>query len=181
MAINQIISKFNDTAAERDFSRNNLYRLVSLKTRALALDEKDLLYCKGANLPSRENPSATLKYHGMQFHYPASTVKYDGGSYQLTFYVDMKGEIRDKFETASRLIFDNETNQGNWRFPQSSDTIVLAQLDFKMDTIKYITLYGVCLNKIDQIQTQFADGDGSAIEVTVTFTYNYYRTSEQNK
>lgn len=175
MAINQIISNFNTVAAQRDFSRNNLYRLMSLKTRTLELDESDLLYCRGAQIPGRENPSGSVTYHGMDFHYPKSSIKYEGGGYTLKFLVDANGEIRKKFEEASRIIFNDQSNTGNWRVPGSSDQITLAMLGFNMEPIKYFTLYGVCLTKISSYDSDFG-GDGGHIEISVTFTYNYYKT-----
>lgn len=175
MAINQIISNFNTVAAARDFARDNLYRLMSLKTRVLELDETDLLYCRGAQIPGRENPSASVVYHGMEFHYPKSSVKYEGGSYSLKFLLDANSELRQKFEEASRLIFNDLSNTGNWRVPGASDNITIAQLGFDMEPIKYITLYGVCLTKIEAYDSDFA-GEGQHQEITVTFTYNYYKT-----
>lgn len=80
MAVNQKIMYFNSVASVRDFSRDNLYRVtlcnIGDRGEILKLEDEDLVYCKGANLPSRENPSAVVKYHGMDFHYPMSTVKY---------------------------------------------------------------------------------------------------------
>ena len=43
MAINQTIGKFIQTATGRDFQRNNLFRIMSLKTRNLSLTEEDLV------------------------------------------------------------------------------------------------------------------------------------------
>lgn len=174
MAINQKISDFNIIASQRDFARDNLWRILSLKTRTLELDEADLLYCKGARIPSRENPSASVSYHGMEFRYPKSSVKYDG-QYSLTFLIDAKGLIRHKLEEASRILFNEVSNTGNWRMPSSSDQIVLAQLGFDMEPVKYWTLYGVTLTKIDQVEVNF-QGEGQHIEVTLNFTYNYYKT-----
>lgn len=175
MAINQIISNFNTVAATRDFARDNLYRLMALKTRALELDETDLLYCRGAQIPGRENPSASVAFQGMEFHYPKSSVKYDGGSYTLKFLLDANSELRKKFEEASRIIFNDLSNTGNWRVPGATDNITIAQLGFNMEPIKYYTLYGVCLTKIESYDSDFA-GEGQAQEISVTFTYNYYKT-----
>lgn len=175
MAINQIISNFNTVAAQKDFARNNLYRLMSLKTRALELDETDLLYCRGAQIPGRENPTASVSYHGMEFRYPKSSVKYDGGGYTLKFLLDAGGELRKKFEEASRIIFNDQSNTGNWRVPGSTDQIVIAQLGFNMEPIKTYTLYGVCITKIESFDSDFS-GEGEAVEVSITFTYNYYKT-----
>lgn len=174
MAINQIISNFNTVASQRDFARDNLFRIMSVKTRALELTEADLLYCKGANIPAREIPSGSVPFQGMEFHYPKSSVKYDG-TYALTFLIDANGDIRKKVEEASRILFNDLSNTGNWRVPGTTDQIVLVQLGFNMEPIKTWTLYGVCLTKIDQVPVNF-QGDGSHIEVTINFTYNYYKT-----
>jgi hypothetical protein len=175
MAVNQLISNFNTVASQKDFSRNNLYRLMSLKTRALELDESDLIYCRGAQIPGRENPSASVNFHGMEFRYPKSTVKYDGSSYTLKFLLDANGDLRRKFEEASRIIFNDQSNTGNWRFPGATDQIVIAQLGLNMEPIKIYTLYGVCITKIEAYDSDFT-GEGEAVEISVTFTYNYYKT-----
>jgi hypothetical protein len=175
MAVNQLISNFNTVASQKDFSRNNLYRLMSLKTRALELDESDLIYCRGAQIPGRENPSASVNFHGMEFRYPKSTVKYDGSSYTLKFLLDANGDLRRKFEEASRIIFNDQSNTCNWRFPGATDQIVIAQLGLNMEPIKIYTLYGVCITKIEAYDSDFT-GEGEAVEISVTFTYNYYKT-----
>lgn len=175
MAINQIISNFNTVLSQKDLSRNNLYRLMSVKTRVLELDESDLLYCRGAQIPGRENPSGTVTFQGMDFHYPKSSVKFEGSSYQLKFLLDANGDLRKKFEEASNLIFNVNSNTGNWRVPGNTDQIVIAQLGFDMEPIKIYTLYGACITKIEAYDADWS-GEGDAVEFTVTFTYNYYKT-----
>lgn len=177
MAVNQTISNFITVASQKDFARNNLFRVMALKTRILELDESELLYCKGGRLPSRQTPVHKVKYHGMEMAYNASTVNYDGAdSYELEFYLDAKGDLRKKFEEASRIIFNDVSNTGNWRFPSTSDILTIAQLGFDMQPIKYFHLYGVTLKDVQVIDTQAADGDGSAIPCKVTLSYLYYRT-----
>ena len=133
MAVNQIISNFITVASQKDFARDNLFRVMTLKTRILTLDESELLYCKSAKLPGRETPTAQVQYHGMKMNYNKSTVDYPGSdSYELEFYLDAKGELRKKFEEASRIIFNDISNTGNWRFPSTSDVLTIAQLGFNM-------------------------------------------------
>lgn len=181
MAVNQKIMDFNRVASQRDFSRDNLYRIALCKIgNILELDEKDLVYCKGAVLPSRENPSSVVKFHGMDFHYPMSTVKYQGGSYQLTFYVDARSILRDKFEIASRKIFNEVTTTGDFHVPGPQDVICLEQLNFNLEPLRHYHLHGVCLNKIDQVSTSFAEGEGKAIEINLTFTYNWYEVTDND-
>lgn len=177
MAVNQIISNFITVASQKDFARNNLFRVMAFKTRVLTLDESELLYCKGADIPARTTPTSTVSYHGMKMNYNQSTVDYSGAdNYQLKFYLDANGELRKRFEEASRTVFNDISNTGNWRFPSTEDVITIAQLGFNMEPIKYFHLYGVSIKDIQAIQTDAAGGDGTALEVTITISYLYYRT-----
>jgi hypothetical protein len=177
MAVNQIISNFISVASQKDFARDNLFRVMEFKTRVLSLDENELLYCRGAKVPGRETPTAQVSYHGMKMNYNKSTVDYPGSdSYELEFYLDAKGELRKKFEEASRIIFNDISNTGNWRFPSTSDVITIAQLGFNMEAIRYFNLYGVTLKSIDVIDGKPSDGQGEAVMVKVTLSYLYYRT-----
>lgn len=177
MAVNQNISNFITVASQKDFARNNLFRVMAFKTRVLTLDETELLYCRSAQVPGRQTPTTSVKYHGMDLNYNQSTVKYDGSdSYTLDFYLDSEGDLRKRFEEASRIVFNDISNTGNWRFPSTADIITIAQLGFDMEPIKYFHLYGVTIKNIEAIDTQIADGDGSAITFKVTLSYLYYRT-----
>ena len=181
MAVNLNIPNFITVAGRKDFARNNLFRVMSLKCRGLELDENELLYCKGGILPGRNNPTSQVQYHGMKLTYNQSTVEYPGADdYQLKFYCDANSELRQKFEEASRLVFNDVSNTGNWRFPSTEDMITLAALDFNLEPLEYIKLVGVCFKGIDPIDFQSAEGDGSAIEITAHFSFLYYRRNGSN-
>lgn len=94
----------------------------------------------------------------------------------MKFYLDANGDLRQRFEEASRIIFNDISNTGNWTFPSTQDVITIVQLGFDMEPIKTYTLYGVTIKSIENIETTPAEGDGSAIEVTVTLSYLYYKT-----
>lgn len=178
MAVNQTITNFISKAAVDDFARNNLFRVLSFDCRGIQLSEGDLLYCKGGNLPGRENGQGTVKYMGMTMPYTASSVQYPGNTdYALEFFVDADSKILQAFEVASRTEFNDITSTGNWKFPDPQNIITLAALDMKMEPIEYIKLYGVCLKSIDQVKFDTVDGDGTAISVTVHLSYLYYRRS----
>ena len=178
MAVNLNIPNFIEVASTRDFARDNLFRVMSLKCRGLQLEEKDLMYCKGGVLPGRNNPISQGQYHGMKLNDNQSTVEYPGSDdYVLTFYCDAKGDLRKILEEASRLVFNDISNTGNWRFPSTSDMITLAALDFNLEPQEYINLYGVCFKGIDPIDFQSAEGSGTAIEIKAHFSYLYYRRS----
>lgn len=177
MAINQTIGKFIQTAGGRDFQRNNLFRIMSLKTRNLSLTEEDLVYAKGAKIPSRETPVGdNVKYMGMTLPYTKSTVSYPGNTaYDITFYVDAKNELAQKFERASRLGFNDLSTTGDWRFPTLSDEMTVVVLNNKLEPIDYIHFYGVSFVKFGEIAFDIAGGDGSSIEIPCTISYLYYK------
>lgn len=177
MAINQNIGTFINVASRRDFARDNLFRVMQLNTRGLSLSEDDLVYCKGAKMSGREVPhSEPVKYMGMDLYYPQSTVKYpDAGEYSLDFYLDASGHLREKFEIASRVLFNDATSTGDWSFPSISDTLTLAALDFNLEPQEYITYYGVSIKTIGDYDTKAAEGQGVAMSIPVNFTYLYYR------
>ena len=175
MALNLNISNFIQVASQKDFARNNLFRVLSLNCRGLNLSLDDLVYCKGGALPGRNNPTSQVQYHGMKMTYNQSTVEYPGADdYQLKFYCDADSALRRKFEEASRYVFNDQTNTGNWRFPDVRDNITLVALDFGLNEIEYITLHGVCFKGIDAVDFMSAEGDGSAIEITARFSFLYY-------
>lgn len=177
MAVNQIISNFITVASQKDFARDNLFRVMAFKTRVLELDETDLIYCKGADIPGRATPTSQVQYGGMKMNYNQSTVEYPGSdNYQLKFYLDANGDLRKKFEEASRLIFNDVSNTGNWRFPATTDIITIAQLGFNMEPINYYHLYGVTIKDIQNVTTNVAEGQGTALEFTISLSYLYYRT-----
>ena len=177
MAVNQTIGKFIQVASNRDFARNNLFRIMQVNCRNLTLSEDDLVYAKGGKLPSRENPVGdNVQYMGMKLPYVKSTVNYPGNDdYEITFYVDNNSEILHKFERATRLNFNDTTTTGDWSFPSQSSVMTVAVLDNHMEVIEYITFYGVTFYKFDDITFEIAEGDGSAIEVTAHMSYLYYK------
>lgn len=177
MAINQTIGTFIQAATKRDFQRNNLFRIMTLSCRNLSLTEEDLVYAKGGKIPSRETPVGdNVKYMGMTLPYTKSTVSYPGNTaYDITFYVDAKNELAQKFERASRQAFNDITTTGDWRFPSLNDRMTVVVLDNKLNPIDTIHFYGVSFVKFGEISFETANGDGSAVEIPCTISYLYYK------
>lgn len=177
MAVNQTIGKFIQVAGQRDFARDNLFRIMQVSCRNLTLSEDDLIYAKGGKLPGRETPVGNnVKYMGMTLPYTRSTVTYPGNEdYEITFYVDKDSEIIHKFERASRLNFNDLSTTGDWHFPSQSDVMTVAVLNMELEPIEYITFYGVSFVKFDLIDFKVADSDGAAIEVTAHISYHTYK------
>lgn len=176
MAVNQTIGKFIQVASKLDFQRDNLFRVMQLSCRNLTLSEDDLVYAKSAKVPGRETPVGdNVKYMGMTLPYTKSTVKYESSSYEIKFYLDATGALAQKFERASRQAFNDVSTTGDWRFPSTSDVLVLAVLDINLEPIEYITLYGVSFVKFGELDIKPAEGDGQAMEISCTISYLYYK------
>lgn len=177
MAVNQTIGKFIQVASERDFARDNSFRIMQLSCRNLTLTEDDLIYAKGGKIPGRETPVGTnVKYLGMTLPYTAATVKYPGNDdYSITFYLDKDSEIAHKFERASRQAFNDLSSTGDWRFPNIHDILTVALLDINNEVIEYITFYGVSFIKFDDFDFKIADATGEALEITAHISYLYYK------
>lgn len=177
MAVNQTIGKFIQVASNRDFARDNLFRIMQLNCRNLTLAEDDLVYARSAKLPGRVTPIGdNIKYMGMKLPYVKSTIEYTGNDdYEIEFYIDKNSEISQKFERASRMTFNDLTSTGDWRFPNVSDIMTIAVLNNKLEPIEYITFYGVSVFKFDSVDIKMADGDGSAITIKAHISYLYYK------
>jgi hypothetical protein len=177
MAVNQTIGKFIQVASSRDFARDNLFRIMQLSCRNLTLSEDDLVYIKGGKIPGRSTPVAEdVKYMGMTLPYNKSTVQYEGNSsYDIEFYLDAKSELAHKFERASRMVFNDQTTTGDWRFPNMSDVMTVAVLDINLEPIEFVTFYGVSFVKFDPVDFKVAESTGEAISVKATISYLYYK------
>lgn len=182
MAINQTIGNFINAFTKRDGQRDNLYRVMALNTRVLNLDENDLLYIRGGKIPGRNNPTGTISYHGMKLPYNLSSVEYPGNEdFQIDFVFDARNEIRTKLEEASRTVFNDLTNTGNWSAPQLSDIMTVATLDINLDPVAYYHFYGVAFKSIGEVNFQIAEGTGAIVNIPVTLTYYYYKTTGSDK
>lgn len=176
MAVNQTIVDFQNTLIKRDGLRNNLFKVMALNTKVLSLTNEDMVYIKTAKLPGRKNPTASVSYMGMKFYYNTSTIEYPGADdYQLKFIFDNNGELRRKFEDASRLIFNDLTTSGTWNVPTTSDIMTVAPLNNLYEPSAYYHLYGVAFKGFEPVDFSIADGDGQVVELTCNISYWYYK------
>ena len=116
--VNQSIQNFYRVAADRDFSRDFLFRLTQMQLQGVpALTENELVYVKTAALPGRAISNIPVPYMGLDFNIPGS-VKYTGSeAYNLTFFLDANSQLRNYFEGASRALFDDTTSTGEYGTP----------------------------------------------------------------
>ena len=175
MPVSQNIQNFYRVAAERDFSRDYLFRVTQMQLQGVpALTDSDLVYVKTASLPGRQIQNVTAPYMGLDFNVPGS-VKYPGSeAYSLAFYLDADSQLRNYFEAASRSLFDDQTSTGEYGTPDDDFFIQLAQLDKDLEPIAEYKLIGASIREIQNIDYSLADGTGSTVEVTATIAYHFY-------
>lgn len=173
--VNQAIQNFYRVAADRDFSRDFLFRVTGMQLQGVpALTDNDLVYVKTASLPGRNISNVTAPYMGLDFNIPGN-VSYPGSEgYSLNFFLDADSEIRNYFEGASRALFDDTTSVGEYGTPDDDFYIQLAQLDKELEPISEYKLVGASLRSVDNIEYNISGGTGETVDVQATIAYHYY-------
>jgi hypothetical protein len=174
MANLQNIEKFYSRASTRDFSRDFLFRVKSLNIRDLVMGDDDLVYVKAAQLPGRQVSNVAVPYMGLNFNVPGGATYPGSDSYALTFYLDAGSRLRERFEAASRTLFNDDTSTGSYGTPNPQNFITLVQLRKDLNELREYKLVGASLRNINAIDYQIASGTGNTVEVGVTLAYHYY-------
>ena len=177
MAVNQNIQNFYRVAANRDFARDFLFRVIDFKlTGVPAMTEDQLIYAKSASVPARSIGNVPVPYMGLPLNVPGSVTYPGSEAYSLKFFLDENSSLRNYFEGASRTIFDDQTSTGAYSTPGEDSFIVLAQLDKQLEITSTYKLVGASIRNIEPIEYQISGGTGQTVEVGVTFAYHYYTT-----
>ena len=175
--VQQLIQDFYRVAQTRDFSRDFLFRLLSItpgSASTVTFNQDDLVYIKAANLPGRDLQNVEVPYMGLKFNVPGSVIYPDSGGYELTFYADQSSRIRLAFEQWTRDIFDDATSTGNYFTPKQTSVIDMVQLDPQLNAITQYQLVGVAANSCGPLAYKPAEGTGTVIEFTAKVTYHYW-------
>lgn len=182
-ATNQNIRNFYKQAQDNDFSRDFLFRVTDMELLGMKLGDgspgsgPDLVYVKTANLPGRAITNVATPYMGLNFNIPGNTTYPGSDNYQLTFYLDAQGKLRQQFETASRNLFDDTTSTGSYGTSTEDDFITLALLNKQLERVAEYKLVGASIRTINDISYNMAAGTGQTVEVTCTIAYHFYQES----
>jgi hypothetical protein len=175
MPVSQNIQNFYRTAADKDFSRDFLFRVTQLQLQGVpALDEGDLVYVKTAQLPGRNIGNVAVPYMGLNLNVPGAVTYPGSEAYTLDFYLDGESSLRNYFETASRSLFDDQTSTGEYGTPDDDFYIQLAQLDKDLEPITEYKLVGASLRAVNGIGYDIATGTGATVSVNATVSYHFY-------
>jgi hypothetical protein len=180
------IENFFTRAAQKQFSRDFLFRIKQITIAGLQLNgEDDLIYARSASLPGRNIENKQVKYSGQNFNVPGASNYPNSEGWSVEFYVDQNLELRTKLEAASRRLFNNETTTGQICMPGPESTITLDVLSLcsnqdatgqaGLQIVKTIQLVGASIRDIGDIQYQIAEGTGEILNFSTTFAFHFYR------
>jgi hypothetical protein len=175
MPVNQNIQNFYRSAADKDFSRDFLFRVTQMQLQGVpALEEGDLIYIKAAVLPGRSISNVPVPYMGLNLNIPGTATYPGSDSYALSFYLDAQSKLRNYFETASRALFDDQTSTGEYGTPDDDFFIQLAQLDKDLEPVAEYKLVGASLRNVSNISYDIATGTGATVSIDATIAYHFY-------
>ena len=170
------IQNFFSRAADKQFSRDFLFRVKQIDIEGVSLDgDSDLVYAKTAALPGRNIENKQVNYYGQTFNIPGKSSYPGSEAYTIEFFHDENIDLRRKFEEASRAVFDNETSVGQYGMPGEEDKITLEVIDKDLGNVETIQLVGASIREINPVEYAIADGTGEILGLTVTFSYHYYK------
>ena len=169
------IQNFFSKAADKQFSRDFLFRVKQISIEGVELNgEDDLIYARSAALPGRTVDDKVVGYFGQEFHVPGRATYPNSAGYSIEFYHDEKVDIRRKLEKASRAVWDNETSTGQYGMPGDDSIINLSVIDKELNEVQEIKLIGASIRDVGEISYSIADGSGEVLNFPVTFAYHWY-------
>lgn len=175
--VKQGIQDFYTQAANRDFSRNNLFRVLNIDFgdgSNTVIGENDLVYCRTASLPAKQIVGFQAPYMGLQFQIPG-VVQYPGSdAYVLNFYCDAAHNLRKKFLKVVDDTFNDATSTGNYFTPKKTAVIDLVHLDKQLNKIDQYQLVGVSIRDVAALEYDMT-ATGELQNFNVTLAYHYWR------
>lgn len=177
MDVKQTIQDFYTQAQAKDFSRNNLFRVLNINFGAgssTVIGESDLVYCRTASLPGKQINNLQAPYMGLNFNVPG-VVTYPGSeSYVLNFYCDEAHTLRNKFLRVVDDTFNDATSTGNYFTPKASAVLDMVQLNKQLERVSQYQLVGVSIREVGALENDMT-ATGEIQNFNVTVAYHYWR------
>jgi hypothetical protein len=173
---NQDISGFFQNAINKDFARQNLFRVVNITTPVVQFDESDLVYITATTLPARAITNVSVPFMGLKFNIPGTATYPGSEAWQVTFRIGQDLQVRGKLEAWSRSIFDDATSTGTYS-AGSLGNVVLALYDKTgVNVIATYNLIGAYLQNLGTF-TLNTTTDGAIVETQATLAYQYWTST----
>jgi hypothetical protein len=181
-ATKQTIQDFYRVAAERDFTRDVQFRVLSISPQGTTIkfDENDLVYAKAATLPGRSITQVATKYMGLTFNLPGVATYPNSENFSLDFYCAANSDLRKKFTEWTKDTFDDADSTGNYLTPTQNSTIDLVQLDNNFERVNQYQLVGVSIRNVGDIAYAMSEGSGQVLSFRVQLAYHYWRDVNKN-
>jgi len=170
------IENFYDVASVNDFTRKNLFRIVSLGGQRFTQDE--LIYMTTTTLPAKEIVNVQTPFMGLDFNVPGTT-KYPGSAdWNVTFRIPQNLSIRRKLEDWSNYIFSDQTSTGAYDIPDSSadNQTIITLIDKVGNPLRTYTLFGCFCRNIGTFELDITDA-GNLVTSQAVIAYQYWRLS----
>jgi hypothetical protein len=175
--VKQTIADFYTQAQSRDFSRDNLFRVLNINFgdgSTQVIGENDLVYARTASLPSKQITNVEAPYMGLTFNIPGVATYPNSDSYVINFYADAAQQLREKFLSVVNDTFNDATSTGNYFTPKQSAVIDLVQLDKQLRKIAQYQLVGVSIREVGELEYDMTS-TGEIQDFDVTLAYHYWR------
>ena len=103
------IQDFYQTATERGFARNNLFRIKTIG-EIFGSDSDLLIYAQGGMIPNRQISTSKISFKAFDFVVPMGASYPENQSWSVTFFCDSEYVLRDIFEKWSNATYDEHKN-----------------------------------------------------------------------
>jgi hypothetical protein len=170
------ISNFYNTAAQNDFMRTNLFRIIQLGGTRFTSNE--LLYLTATSLPGRAITNIQVPFMGLQFNVPGTATYPNSGAWNVTFRIPQNLSIRRKFEQWTRDVFNDIDSSGSYSIPSddASNQVILTLIDKVGTPIRTYTLYGSYCQSVGDVSVDLT-ASGEVMLQQATLAYQYWRLS----
>jgi hypothetical protein len=170
------ISNFYNAAANNDFMRTNLFRIISLG--GVRFTANELLYLTSTTLPGRAITNIQVPFMGLVFNVPGTANYPNSGAWNVSFRVPQNLSIRRKFEQWTRDVFNDIDSSGSYSIPSadSSNQVVITLIDKVGTPIRTYTLYGAYCQSVGDVNMDITTS-GEVMVQQATLAYQYWQLS----
>ena len=163
-------------------SRDFLFRVnnITLPPNISITDNNGLIYAKAASYPGRIIEDMVVNSYGQEYHLGGRALYLNAANYRIEFYVPGDFKLRELLESASRAAHEDGKGVGDVGAARGGSIGLKGLIGPNMFGSKPITLEGVQIRTIGEINYLIADGIGEVVSFEVTFAYQKYKEGEQS-
>lgn len=168
-------SAFYTAIQAQGLSRDFLFRVKQLTLPPnTTVSETQLLFARAASYPGRIIEDMVVNSYGQEYHLGGRALYLNAANYRIEFYAPGNFDVRNTFEGASRAAHTDGRGIGDVGNGEGG-TMVLEGIAGPTGTGSGdITLQGVQIRTIGEINYLIADGIGDIVSFEVTFAYQKY-------